>query len=316
VTDSTNEPAVLDAPEPAAVLEAIVAPETPPAAPETPPEPTDLGRLPPISRRQLLKVGAAAAPCLLGATAIFDWLTSPGVSSATTIEPIVANYDPTAHRWGFVVDTNRCIGCGRCVVACKAENGVPLDEEHTRTWVERHSVTADGAVLIDSPAAGANGFGDASAAIAGRDDIRDSRFVPRLCMQCEESPCTKVCPVGATFRTADGVILVDEQRCIGCGYCVVACPYGARYLVPAGSRTPTGVAGVADKCTFCYHRITRGQNPACVEVCPVGARLFGDLNDPNSSVSLILRDKTTRVLRPELGTKPRVHYVGLEAELG
>ena len=134
-------------------------------------------------------------------------------------------------------------------------------------------------------------------------------------MQCELSPCTTVCPVGATYRTADGVILVDETRCIGCGYCVVSCPYGARYIVPAGERTPTGVAGVADKCTFCYHRITRGQKPACVDVCPVGARKFGDLNDPNSDVNVALRQESSRVLRPQLGTKPRVFYLGLEDEL-
>ncbi len=109
-------------------------------------------------------------------------------------------------------------------------------------------------------------------------------------MQCENSPCTAVCPVGATYRTADGVVLIDEERCIGCGYCVVACPYGARYIVPADGETPRGVAGVADKCTFCYHRITVGQSPACVVACPVGARMFGDLNDPDSEVSVTLSD--------------------------
>jgi len=269
----------------------------------------------PISRRQVLKLGAAALPCLLGSTALFDWMTALAAEPSAPVDPIVASYDPTAHSWAFVVDTRSCIGCGQCVVACKQENGVPLDEEHTRTWVERHAIARDGSVSVESPAAGMYGFPPAPV-LAGATEhaTQATQFVPRLCMQCENSPCTAVCPVGATFRTQDGVILVDEQRCIGCGYCVVACPYGARYIVPAGARTPTGVAGVADKCTFCYHRITRGREPACVEICPVGARKFGDLTDPASEVSTILREQPTRVLRPELGTKPRVHYVGLLGE--
>jgi tetrathionate reductase subunit B len=200
-------------------------------------------------------------------------------------------------------------------VACKAENGVPLDAEHTRTWVERHTVATDGRVVVEAPDAGMHGF-PPQADIPGisPDEVRAQRFVPRLCMQCEDPPCVSVCPVSATYRTADGVILVDEQRCIGCGYCVMACPYGARYLVPAGARTPAGVAGVADKCTFCYHRIVRGRKPACVEICPVKARKFGDLDDPTSEVSVILRDQPTRVMKQALGTNPRVHYLGLEDE--
>ena len=270
--------------------------------------------LAPISRRTLLKAAAVGVPCLVGGGAIFEALNTLASTPVPTVDPIVADYDAAAHRWGFVVDTAVCIGCGKCVVACKTENGVPLDEEHTRTWIERRTVATDGTVYVDSPQAGRSGFQDAPLPVAAA-DVAASEFVARLCMQCELSPCTVICPVGATYRTADGVILVDETRCIGCGYCVVACPYGARYLVPAGARTPAGVAGVADKCTFCYHRVTRGRQPACVEVCPVQARKFGDLNDPASEVSVILRDQATRVLRPELGTKPRVHYLGLEDRL-
>ena len=268
----------------------------------------------PISRRTLLKAAAVGVPCLIGGGAIFEALTALTSTPVPTVDPIVAGYDAAAHRWGFVVDAVACIGCGKCVVACKTENGVPLDAEHTRTWIERRTVAADGTVIVQSPDAGSNGFEDAPLPITAA-DVSASQFVPHLCMQCELSPCTTVCPVGATFRTADGVVLVDETRCIGCGYCLLACPYGARYIVPAGARTPTGVAGVADKCTFCYHRVTRGQQPACVEVCPVQARKFGDLNDQASEVSVILRDRATRVLRPELGTKPRVHYLGLEDRL-
>jgi Fe-S-cluster-containing dehydrogenase component len=273
---------------------------------------------PRISRRALLGVGVVAVPCLAGSALLFDWLTGLADDGPTVNpEPISAQYDPAAHRWGFVVDTNRCIGCGLCVVACKDENDVPDDPEYTRTWVERQTTTADGVVHVDSPEGGMYGFEPGRAPVTvGGSVVTDVRFVPRLCMQCEESPCTGVCPVGATYRTADGVILVDEDRCIGCGYCVVACPYGARYIVPAGDVTPRGVAGVADKCTFCYHRVTTGRRPACVEVCPVGARLFGDLNDPASPVSIAMREAPTTVLKEELGTKPRVAYIGMEGTAG
>jgi tetrathionate reductase subunit B len=145
--------------------------------------------------------------------------------------------------------------------------------------------------------------------------VRNAYFVPRTCMQCENPPCTWVCPVSATYRTADGIVLVDEKRCIGCGYCVVACPYGARYMVPAGDTTPKGVAGIADKCTFCYHRITRGLLPVCAEVCPVNARIFGDRNDASSAVSVAISEKRVRVMKPALGTRPRVFYTGLEGEV-
>jgi Fe-S-cluster-containing dehydrogenase component len=272
-----------------------------------------------VDRRTVLKLGAVAVPCLAGSTLIFDWLTTLSATGAIeNAEPITGRYDPTAHRWGFVVDTTSCIGCGLCVVACKEENHVPRDPEYSRTWVERHTTTDDGAILIDSPDGGIDGFAprDAPAAIDTAAAVTGVRFVARLCMQCEESPCTVVCPVGATYHTPDGVVLIDEDRCIGCGYCVVSCPYGARYIVPAGDTTPRGVAGVADKCTFCYHRITTGRRPACVEACPVGSRQFGDLNDAASPVSVALREHPTQVLREQLGTKPRVFYIGLEDEVG
>jgi Fe-S-cluster-containing dehydrogenase component len=269
-----------------------------------------------ISRREVLKVGVVALPCLAGSSLLFGRLTALTDAGATeNAEPIVAGYDPTSHRWGFVVDTNSCIGCGLCVVACKVENNVPKDPEYSRTWVERHTKTADGIVHVDSPEGGIGGYEhSATPVLVAGSMVTDVRFVPHLCMQCEDAPCVGVCPVGATYHTPDGVVLIDEDRCIGCGYCIVACPYGARYIVPAGGDMPRGVPGVADKCTFCYHRITTGGRPACVEACPVGARTFGDLNDPTSSVSVTLRDEPTMVLQGALGTKPRVFYVGLEGE--
>ena len=269
-----------------------------------------------ISRRQVLALGAVALPCLAGSALLFDRLTDlTDAGVVENAEPITARYDPANHRWGFVVDTNTCIGCGLCVVACKAENNVPKDPEYSRTWVERHTTTADGTIRVVSPEGGINGYESGPAPVmVGGSVVTDVRFVPHLCMQCENAPCVGVCPVGATFHTPDGIVLIDEERCIGCGYCIVACPYGARYIVPAGGDMPRGVPGVADKCTFCYHRISTGRRPACVEVCPVGARAFGDLNDPTSPVSVTLRDKPTMVLQGALGTKPRVYYVGLEGE--
>ena len=133
-------------------------------------------------------------------------------------------------------------------------------------------------------------------------------------MQCEDSPCTAVCPVGATYRTEDGIVLVDPRRCIGCGYCVVACPYGARYMVPAGDRAPNDTPGVADKCTWCYHRISRGR-PAGVRgglprrCAPVRRR-----GDPASEIATIVRERAPQPLHPEFGTRPRVLYLGPAAE--
>ena len=173
----------------------------------------------------------------------------------------------------------------------------------------------DWTVTVTSPAGDAAGVPAQATVPAADASVRSAYFVPRTCMQCENPPCTWVCPVSATYRTPDGIILVDEQRCIGCGYCVMACPYGARYMVPAGDTTPKGVAGVADKCTFCYHRITRGQLPACAEVCPVNARIFGDRKDPKSAVSVAISQKRVRAMKPALGTRPRVFYTGLEGEV-
>jgi Fe-S-cluster-containing dehydrogenase component len=211
----------------------------------------------------------------------------------------------TKHRWAFVVDTTKCIGCGRCVVACKTENDVPMEPEFTRTWVERYVVTEEGEIFVDSPEAGMYGFQtDAANAKYRSLRIQKTFFVPKLCNQCEAPPCVQVCPVAATYKTQDGVILIDRKRCIGCRYCIQACPYGARFLDPR--------MRVADKCTWCYHRITKGLPPACVEACPVGARVFGDLRDPESPVRRLLRENRVSVLKPSLGTRPKVFYIGLE----
>lgn len=200
-------------------------------------------------------------------------------------------------KWGFVVDTEKCIGCAKCVKACKLENNVPLDEEVYRTWVERYVVSGHGEVQIDSPKGGLD--------FQPLDERPGKQFfVPKLCNHCEHPSCVQVCPVGATYKTGDGVILVDRQRCVGCRYCIQACPYGARFFHPE--------LHIVDKCTWCYHRIVQGLSPACVQVCPMGARKFGNLEEPDSIVSAIIIRERVRVLKPNLGNKPQVYYLGLD----
>jgi len=220
----------------------------------------------------------------------------------------VDKYDWEKHHWAFLVDAGKCIGCGKCVLACKLENGVPLDPELNRTWVERYVFTRDGEVFVDSPNAGVDGFAEDYQNGKYRNlDIAKSYFVPKLCNQCDKPPCVQVCPVGATYMTKDGVVLVDRKYCIGCRYCIQACPYGARFFLPTEK--------VVDKCTFCYHRITKGSLPACVEACPVGARTLGDLRDNESAVKKAIDEKTVHVLKPTLGTVPKVYYVGIDLEV-
>ena len=200
-------------------------------------------------------------------------------------------------EWAFVIDTPKCIGCARCTMACKQENGVPLDKEVYRTWVERYIENANGQTIIDSPRGGLE--------FQQRDETAEkSFFVPKLCNQCRNAPCTQVCPVAATYKTKDGVVLVDRKRCVGCRYCIQACPYGARFLHP--------VLKVVDKCTWCYHRIVKGMLPACVQVCPTGARNFGNLKDPDSTVTALKKREQTRMLKPDMGTEARVFYIGLD----
>jgi len=240
------------------------------------------------SRRKMLKTLAAGSGLLVYpiGSALGNRTQESGTSSS-------------AHYWAYAVDTTRCIGCCACMRACRTENDVPPGV--FRTWVERYRVTPDGEVYVDVAAEGDHVFEPVEGEVA------KAFFVPKLCNHCEKSVCNQVCPVGAAFRTEDGVVLVDQAHCIGCGYCVQACPYGSRFIDPHTHR--------ANKCTFCYHRIHRGLPPACILACPREARLYGDLNDPHDRLSVLLRQRRYRLLRPEMGTHPKCYYLGLDREV-
>ena len=211
------------------------------------------------------------------------------------------NYTMTEHWWGMLLDISKCIGCGSCVRACAMENDVP--DSYFRTWIERYHIS-DWHLenpLVDSPDGGKEGF-PATAETDGR-----NFFVPKLCNHCSDSPCTQVCPVGATFHSPDGVVLIDYNYCLGCRYCIQACPYGCRFFHPTKH--------TADKCTLCYHRITKGLTTACCEVCPTGARQLIDLKNPKDPIHAFLKTHNVQVLKPHLATGAKVFYNGLDGSV-
>lgn len=208
----------------------------------------------------------------------------PVITAAAVALPAPALAGNELHSWAMLVDVRKCIGCQACTVACIQENGVP--EGSFRTIVSTYSVK-----------------------VAGGDQPAGTCMLPRLCNHCDEPPCVPVCPVGATYKRPDGVVVVDADRCVGCAYCVQACPYDARFI--------NHESGKADKCTFCLHRVEAGLLPACVETCVGGARIFGDLNDSGGELRRRLHAAKAdlKVLKPELATSPRVFYIGLDDRL-
>jgi molybdopterin-containing oxidoreductase family iron-sulfur binding subunit len=225
-------------------------------------------------------------------------------------------------RWAMVIDTVKCAkeqekGCRACVDACHLTHNVPEITDNPRhevkwIWSEEHQ----------------NAF--PTQVYAPKDDEgRVSEWSPEalltrptmvLCNHCDRPPCVRVCPTQATWKRDDGVVMIDFHRCIGCRYCVVGCPFGARsfnwkdprdYIDPENlhSEFPTRTKGVAEKCNLCAERLAQGLGPACVEACPVGAMLFGDIADPESEVAQVVRNKHTIRRKPVLGTEPHVFYL-------
>lgn len=254
------------------------------------------------TRRWFLeRVAAASGVAAVLVTGKNAYVLAVDAASETEAGAASRAYDPTKHQYVYLVDITKCIGCGSCVRACELENDVP--EHFFRTWIERYMVYRDGHDTIDSPNGGRDGFDP----LPGAGEVTKAFFVPKLCNHCTNTPCVQLCPVGASYRSPDGVILVDEKRCIGCSYCVQACPYGSRFIHPAWH--------TATKCTLCYHRITKGLKTACVQACPVGARKLGDSKKPDDEVWEIISTKEVHILRPELHTKPNCFYFGSSKEV-
>jgi molybdopterin-containing oxidoreductase family iron-sulfur binding subunit len=265
-----------------------------------------------MTRRELVAylkgVGAAALAAVVAAS-------TSGCSGAVAGDaPADRSSTARRYRYGMVIDTRRCVGCKACVVACKAENKTPPGVSYT--------------VVLDG--------------VLGNRPDNKPLFMTKPCFHCEHPPCVDVCPVAATFkRQQDGIVVVDYDRCIGCRYCITACPYGARYFdygdnYPAiAERTPVASipspeygqfrerhsgkspVGNVRKCTFCLHlqdengRYDKaaGRWPACVKTCTGHALFFGDFNDPESEVSRLLRERQAVRLKEELGTEPNVYYL-------
>lgn len=233
-------------------------------------------------------------------------------------------------KWGMVIDQNRCVGCWTCAVGCKEMNNEPLG-----FFWNRILTAAPGETTGESSSAVADPASDNIDVPHGTFPNVEMAYLPVACQHCTDAPCVKVCPVGATFRRDDGAVLVDFERCIGCRYCMAACPYGIRvfnwgdpeyqpdFVVGYGRDyrsdgrlvfTPERPRGVVEKCTLCVELIDGAEEPFCVQVCPAGARVFGDLDDPNSEVAQLVEEGGATQLLPDLGTDPRIFYMPVDRE--
>jgi len=175
-------------------------------------------------------------------------------------------------KYVIIVDAAKCIDCKACMVACKVENNVP--EGFWRNWIN---------------------------VLGGENGSFRTEYQPSQCMQCDDPSCVAACPVHATYKQDDGLVVIDPEKCIGCGNCVTACPYKARYRNPEKR--------IADKCDFCENRLKRGKEPACVVTCPTKTRIFGDINDPASQVAqMVKRAKLVKITAPHINTRPNIYY--------
>lgn len=178
-----------------------------------------------------------------------------------------------APKWAMAIDTTRCVGCYACTIACRNQNSLEPGEYYNR--IEEKEL--------------------------GTYPRFTRRFTPMQCQHCDHPPCVTVCPVGASYKRKDGVVTVNAKRCIGCKYCIAACPYNARIIRQK--------EGYVDKCSFCIQFVEKGEQPACVTTCPTGVRVFGNLADPDSEVSRLVLLKKTIKLGAYLNTKPSIYYI-------
>lgn len=184
-------------------------------------------------------------------------------------------------RYAMALDYKNCINCKACETACKEENNVPLGDEYYRIWVGVKETEGEYPLL----------------------NFSQMRFIPSQCQHCENAPCQEVCPTNATYYDERGFVSVDPKKCIMCTYCITACPYDARYVDPR--------AHIVQKCNFCSEtRLARGETTtACQATCPTKVRVFGDLDDPHSEISKLLREREHWTIKPHLGTKPKLFYL-------
>jgi molybdopterin-containing oxidoreductase family iron-sulfur binding subunit len=242
-------------------------------------------------RRSFLSNTAAAAGVALAPGVFLYGIAAPKPAAARALDA-AASADV---RWGMLIDVSLCdSGCDKCVAACAEENGL---QDHGRPLTDVQWIRK---VEIRNPR------------------TRESRSLPVMCQHCAEPPCVDVCPTGASFKRADGIVLVDRHRCIGCRYCMMACPYKARSFVHEDVEdqkpdVPRG-KGTVESCTMCVHRVDAGRQPACVDACSKtrgGAMLFGDLKDPDSEISKRVARYATQQIRADLGLDPGVRYQNL-----
>ncbi len=241
---------------------------------------TDAGR-----RNFLAGIAGAAGLTIASGVTLFSFAEAKEAGQAVSSKV----------RWGMLIDASKCAdGCTDCVTACNTENGIGTTGrlETDPQWIRK--------VELRNP----------------KTETKTS--LPMMCQHCAEPPCVDVCPTGASFKRADGIVLVDKHTCIGCRYCIMACPYKARSFVHEDitdqkSDVPRG-KGTVEGCTLCVHRIDKGGTPACVEACSDtagGAMLFGNLNDPNSEIAKRVAKYASRQIRADLGLDPGVRYRGI-----
>ena len=280
-----------------------------------------------VDRRRFLKGLGLSLPAVLAANVLLPGTAEASGASPTTLSPLPnlgvaeqsaiirlqrdmerALQKPVDQRkWAMVIDLRKCTGCHACVNACRSENALPPGVVYRVVMEEETGIYPN----------------------------VSRKFVPRPCMQCDNPPCVPVCPVSATYKRPDGVVAIDYDKCIGCRYCITACPYGARSfdfgefytkgtpeMQPYETERPSfdygkewrrngteSPIGNARKCHFCLHRVEVGVLPACVTTCIGRATFFGDANDPESLIAELIAQPNAHRLKEELGTKPKVYYL-------